>query len=198
MSSLRPQTNKSHDLGRLEYRWNTLFVDGVNSTGQSYLEDTNISGDLLLGPNNVNVLDKLVELEENSGTGNGTVTSINALLPDNSGNVLINASHISSSLVVSNFTTSSDQLGINRYIKGIDNKFLNVSYINANEEITGEKEFSTAAYGSYSIPSNNDTTLLATTQWVNDKFGSLSGALTYKGAVSYDSNLLKNASIGDV
>jgi hypothetical protein len=198
MSSLRPQTNKSHDLGRLEYRWNTLFVDGVNSTGQSYLEDTNISGDLLLGPNNVNVLDKLVELEENSGTGNGTVTSINALLPDNSGNVLINASHISSSLVVYNFTTSSDQLGINRYIKGIDNKFLNVSYINANEEITGEKEFSTAAYGSYSIPSNNDTTLLATTQWVNDKFGSLSGALTYKGAVSYDSNLLKNASIGDV
>ena len=198
MSSLRPQTNKSHDLGRLEYRWNTLFVDGVNSTGQSYLEDTNISGDLLLGPNNVNVLDKLVELEENSGTGNGTVTSINALLPDNSGNVLINASHISSSLVVSNFTTSSDQLGINRYIKGIDNKFLNVSYINADEEITGEKEFSTAAYGSYSIPSNDDTTLLATTQWVNDKFGSLSGALTYKGAVSYDSNLLKNASIGDV
>lgn len=198
MSSLRPQNNKSHDLGRLEYRWNTLYVDGINSTGQTYLDDTSISGNLLLGPDGINVLTKLNDLEQNTGTGNGTVTSINSLTPDNSGNVSIGASQISSSLPVSYFTLATDQSGLNKYLKGIDNKFLNVSYINSNENITGTKEFSGGAYASYSIPSNSNTNILATTQWVNDKFGSLSGALTYKGAVAFNDDVLKNASIGDV
>ena len=195
-SSLRPETNKLYGLGNSSNRWRDLYVGNINSDGDI------ISNRLLVGSSSINVEEKLNELESNIGGGNGTVISVNGVSPDLNGLLVISSSHISSSFSPTNFSTGSG-LGLDRYFSGINEKLQyvknNILYTTGTQTIIGDKIHSGSLYGFYTIPSNNpDPNLLPNIQWVNEKFGSLTGALLYKGATSYNSNEIKSSSSGDV
>ena len=115
MSSLRPEIDLLHDLGKQFFRWRKLY------TGDIETNDLNIK----TNTTTINVLTKLNELENligQGGGGSGTVTSINSISPDQNGNVLLDSININSSISPTNYIKDPNTDALDSHLKGIDNK----------------------------------------------------------------------------
>lgn len=190
MSSLRPEIDLLHDLGKQFFRWRKLY------TGDIETNDLNIK----TNTTTINVLTKLNELENligQGGGGSGTVTSINSISPDQNGNVLLDSININSSISPTNYIKDPNTDALDSHLKGIDNKLANlnnVAYKNINNNFsilqtfaTGSKYNTTYNNTLISNPSTYDSDLLASMGWVNSKLTGLIGGMTYKGM--YDPTL---------
>jgi hypothetical protein len=119
---------------------------------------------------------------------------INSVNGDSGPDVVLDAGEIESNYVPTNYTAGTTK--IKGHLSGIDSKFATTANVNNANTWSNAQSYSAG----YDLPSNDDSKKFATTAWVLDKVGSISGALSYKG--TYNANTaspsLTTAVIGDV
>ena len=122
--------------------------------------------------------------------GSVGITSINGYTDPS---VTLVASDLQTQYTANNYTPTATH--IKGHLEGIDSAFLTKASLSSNT-FTGDNQYD----ASYSLSLSDDSKKFATTEYVNDKLGSLTGALIYKGA--YDANAnspsLVNSLTGDV
>lgn len=111
-------------------------------------------------------------------TGSVGITQINGYTDPT---VTLTANDLSASYTASNYTpTNTDIKG---HLEGIDSAFLTKASLSSNT-YTGDNQYD----ASYSLSISDDSKKFASTEYVNDKLGSLTGALIYKGGYNASTN----------
>lgn len=107
--------------------------------------------------------------------------------------VVLDATDISATYTASNYTPAATH--IKGHLQGIDSALLLKAGLTSNT-FTGDNQYDAA----YTLSLTDNSKKFATTKFVNDKLGSLTGALIYKGAYNATTGTpsLANSLIGDV
>jgi hypothetical protein len=123
-------------------------------------------------------------------TGSVGITQINGYTDPT---VNLTATDLSASYTASNYLPSATH--IKGHLEGIDSALLTKASLSSNT-FTGDNQYD----ASYTLSTSDNSKKFATTEYVNDKIGSLTGALIYKGGYNASTNSpsLVNSLVGEV
>lgn len=130
-------------------------------------------------------------------TGSVGITQINGYTDPT---VTLQASDLQGGFSPSYYTPSTGD--IQAHLQAIDTTFNTKAGLSSNNSLSGINTFANDAKydASYTLALSDDSKKFASTEWVTDKLGSITGALTYKGGYNASTSTpsLANSVIGDV